>query len=81
MEQREVTTPDNTKWVCVQALSGSINPEHTEKAAELAENEAGNVPVVCTPTGGAQSVRLQLPANWFKSVPDKELIKKIGEAQ
>ncbi len=35
------------------------------------------VTVVRTPSGGAQTVRLQLPANWLDNFPDEELIQAI----
>lgn len=76
MEQREVTDNEGTKWTCVQAFAG-LEGKAGEKATELSESAEGNVDVVCTPSGGAQSVRLQLNAKWMEEVPDEELIAAI----
>ena len=80
MKQREVTTSDNTKWTCVQAYAG-LEGKVAEKIAELSENDEGKVPVVCTPTGGAQSVRLELQADWEEKLSDEELQAAIEKAQ
>lgn len=80
MTQREVTDEDNTSWTCVQAYAG-LDKEASEKAAALAENENGTIPVVCTPSGGAQSVRLALPKNWMEALSEEELLVKINAAQ
>ena len=76
MTQREVQDADNTIWTCVQALSG-LTGQAAEEAAERIESAAGTVPVVCTPSGGAQSVRLELPRHWVGTVSDDDLLKAI----
>ncbi len=82
MTQRDVTDQNATTWACVQAYASGLNDKQTEKAAtKLAENEEGLVPVVCTPGGGAQSVRLQLTKDWLQQVSDEELLAKIAAAQ
>ena len=75
MKQREVTDSDNVRWTCVQAYSG-LDGKVSEKTSELSQNDEGEVPVVCTPSGGAQSVRLQLSKEW-ESLPDEELVAAI----
>ncbi len=80
MKQREVTDKENVKWTCVQAYSG-MQEKLSEKAAEIIENGDGRIPVVCTPTGGAQSVRLELQNNWIEQLQDDELIDAIAKAQ
>jgi hypothetical protein len=80
MTQREVTDNENTTWTCVQAY-GNLSQENAEKAAELTEDTNGHVTVVCTPSGGAQTVRLQLPKDWMEEVPDEELVKQITASQ
>ena len=80
MIQREVTDIENTTWTCVQAYSG-LEGKQGEKAAELAETNDGKIPVVCTPSGGAQSVRLELDSNWEKDLSDGELVQAIATAQ
>ncbi|SIT84588.1 hypothetical protein [Pontibacter indicus] len=80
MNQREVTDSENTTWTCVQAY-GTLSKENADKAAELTEDTNGEVTVVCTPSGGAQTVRLQLPKDWLESVSDEELVKQITTQQ
>jgi len=79
MKQREVTDKENTRWTCVQAFT--MTDENTsEKAAEVAENEDGKVTVVCTPAGGAKTVRLQLAETWKDEVNDEALLEAIENA-
>ncbi|GEO09139.1 hypothetical protein [Segetibacter aerophilus] len=76
MKQREITDSENTRWTCVQAFSMS-NKEASEKAEAITETEQGKVTVVCTPTGGAKTVRLELDANWEEQMTDEHLSKAI----
>ena len=79
MIQREVTDHDGTQWSCVQAFSGTEG-KLAERAQELSEN-GNKVPVVCTPSGGAQSVRLELVKEWEENMEDKEIVSAIAAAQ
>ena len=36
--------------------------------------------VVCTPSGGARSAELELPAGWEESLDDDELVREITRA-
>ncbi len=78
MKQREVTDQQRTTWTCVQAYAGTDGAA-AQQATELSESEAGTVPVVCTPSGGAQTVRLELSKGWFDSLTDEELTAAIEE--
>lgn len=80
MEQREVQDDDDVRWTCVQALGG-LGGAAAELAADRLESEAGTVPVVCTPSGGAQSVRLELPRDWMERVDDAALLRAIASAR
>lgn len=80
MEQREVTDENNTNWTCVQAYGG-LDKAASEKAAALAENDNGTIPVVCTPGGGAKTVRLALAKDWLQNLPDEALLAEIRAAQ
>ena len=71
--------PENVRWVCVQALAG-VQGAAAERAADQLESDAGTVPVVCTPSGGAQTVRLELQRGWEESLSDEELLSAIGSA-
>ncbi len=78
MIQKEVTDSNGTRWVCVQAFSDTYE-ELAKKAAEIA-NEDGKMAVVCTPSGGAQTVRLQLNVNWENELDEEQLVKAIQRA-
>jgi hypothetical protein len=80
MTQREVTDSENTTWTCVQAY-GNMSKETAEKAAEITEDSNGQVTVVCTPSGGAQTVRLQVSSDWMDSLSDEELVSHITSSQ
>lgn len=79
MKQREVQDADNTTWTCVQALSG-LSGQAAAEAAEKIESAAGTVPVVCTPSGGEQSVRLDLSTAW-EGMSDADLLRAIDEGR
>lgn len=80
MIQREVQDSENVTWSCVQALSG-LSGEAGEEAAERVESEDGTVPVVCTPSGGEQSVRVELAKGWEKQMSDEDLLATIAKAR
>lgn len=80
MQQREVTDQHNTTWTCAQAYA-AMQSAATEQAVEKSETAEGNVPVVCTPSGGAQTVRLELPKDWFDNLSDEDLAQAIQAAQ
>lgn len=75
--QREVTDEGNTKWTCVQAWAGLGEDGPAAALAERAAEDGKPLPVVCTPTGGAQSVRLSLAADWH-TMPDDALLDAIA---
>jgi hypothetical protein len=80
---REVTDPDGITWTCIQAFSGLGKDTEKVEAARV-DGKADAFQVVCTPSGGAQSVRIELPGNWERQTSDEELLEKIhvnsGEA-
>ncbi len=80
MKQREVTDQDNLTWTCVQAYA-AVTSKTAEEATALAETDSGEVTVVCTPTGGAQTVRLQLNNTWLEELTDDQLKQAIAENQ
>ena len=60
---------DDTEWTLAQALVGTDEErEHT-----------ATVPVVATPSGGEQSVRLELDAGWADA-DDEVLAAALAEA-
>lgn len=74
---REVTDVDGITWSCVHAYTGISDKQENQAAAQVDENDT--YWVVCTPSGGAKSVRLQLPGEW-QSYSDAALLQSI-EAQ
>lgn len=79
VQQREVHDAENTRWTVVQALGG-VEGATADEAAERVEDTAGRVPVVCTPSGGAETLRLMLPAGWDESMDDNDLVRAITAA-
>lgn len=79
MKQREVQGDDNVRWTCVQALGG-VESKVADEAAEKVQAADGTVPVVCTPSGGAETLRLALPAGWEEEMSDEQLVAAIAAA-
>ncbi|AYN96194.1 hypothetical protein EAW52_20620 [Pseudomonas sp. LTJR-52] len=80
MKQRTVQDEGNTTWTCVEAFSGGS--QKTAKAAKsLTKDAEGNVTVVCTPSGGEQSVRVSLPEAWIDKTSDQALLDAIQSAR
>lgn len=75
MKQREIQDSENTKWTCVQAFSGT-NGKAAKLAVEKATNE-GKVTVICTPSGGEQTVRLELADDWHTDLSDDALLDEL----
>ncbi len=72
---REVTDPDGITWTCIQAFAGLGNDPAKQEAARV--GDAGEVQVVCTPSGGARSRRVVLPPDW-PEMDDAALLAAIG---
>lgn len=73
---REVNGEDGIVWSCVEAYAG-LSDDGGGEAAERATTGDGKLTVVCTPSGGAKSVRLELPSDWEKSLGDEELLREV----
>jgi len=76
---RELTDAEGTVWTCVQAFAGLGNDPDKIKAARV-DGADDRVNVVCTPAGGAQSVRVELPVGW-EEAPDKQILDAVQAAQ
>ncbi|MGO4386116.1 hypothetical protein AB4Y85_01120 [Microvirga sp. 2YAF29] len=73
---REVSAPDGITWTCIQAFSGlGKDPEKMEAAR--VDGKADAFQVVCTPSGGAQSVRIELPGDWEAEISEEQLLDMI----
>lgn len=76
---REVTDADGITWSCAQAYSGLSDGEENQAAAQV-KGQDDTYWVVCTPSGGAKSVRLKLQGEWETSYSDEALLGEL-EAQ
>jgi hypothetical protein len=73
---RTVTAPDGITWTCIQTFSGLGKDPDKMEAARI-DGEADAYQVVCTPSGRAQSVRIELPGNWERSISEEQLLDMI----
>jgi hypothetical protein len=73
---RELVGADGIGWSCVEAYAG-LSEDNGAGAAERAAAGGGRLTVVCTPSGGAKTVRLELPRGWETALGDEELLRAI----
>ncbi len=73
---REITDEDGVTWSCIQAFAGLGN-DPAKAAAARVEGAPDRYHVVCTPSGGARSVRVELPAGWEQAWPDEKILASI----
>jgi len=76
---RDVTNAEGVAWSCIQAFAGLGNDPAKTEAARV-EGNPDRVHVVCTPSGGARSVRIELPIDWERSCADEDILAAIGAA-
>ena len=74
---RDIKDKQGTVWNCVQAYAGLETENESDTPTVSPPKSVGNTRVVCTPSGGAQSVTLELPANWEDEYSDDEILSKI----
>ncbi len=79
MTTRDATDADGLAWSCTQAYAGLGEGAAAEAAAEHADGDT--VTVVCTPTGAAQTVRLDLAPDWADALSDDALAAEIAAAR
>lgn len=79
---REVQDSENTVWSCVEAYAGlkSESDDSINEAARV-KGASDKIHVVATPSGGAQTVRLELPTAWETDWSDEQLLDEIKKAQ
>jgi hypothetical protein len=78
--EREIKDSDGITWTCLQAFSGLSDIAEAQEAAQV-KGEDDTYWVVCTPSGGAQSVRLKLKGQWYKEYSDEKLLEEIKAQQ
>ena len=74
---REVTDGEGTTWSCVEAYAG-LSEDGKSEAARVEGTDRYRV--VCTPSGGARTVELELPGDWEASTSDEALLAEIQRA-
>jgi hypothetical protein len=74
--EREIVDSNGIIWKCVQAYSGLDNSTQNNEAAQV-KGQEDTYWVVCTPSGGAKSVRLKLEGDWETSYSDEVLLNEI----
>jgi hypothetical protein len=77
---REIADTEGITWTCIQAYSGLTEGTENQDAAQV-KGQEDSYWVVCTPSGGAKSVRLQLPEDWESSYSDEQLLSEIAAQQ
>ncbi|SEL30687.1 hypothetical protein SAMN05444354_105175 [Stigmatella aurantiaca] len=75
---REVADAEGIRWSCIQAFAGLGKDAEKTEAARV-EGAGNRFHVVCTPSGGAKSVRVELPGHWEKGLSDEELLRAIQD--
>lgn len=80
MKQRVLIAPDLTTWTCIQAYAG-LDGEEPDQGNDDSPDAAGHVPVICTASGGAPSLCLELDPDWAEAMPDAELLLAIASLQ
>lgn len=78
--EREVRDSNGITWTCLQAYSGLSNNSENPDAAQV-KGQKDAYWVVCTPNGGAKSVRLKLQGEWETSYSDEMLLDEIQAQQ
>lgn len=74
---REVTDGEGTTWTCVEAYAG-LSEDGKSEAARVEDSDRFRV--IATPTGGAQTVEMELPEGWMEEMSDDDLVKAIEMA-
>ena len=77
---REINDTEAT-WSLVQAYAGLKGDNEEKSDAAQVEGTNDLVHVVATPSGGTQTVRLQLKSDWEKELSDEELLEEIKSQQ
>lgn len=77
---RDVTDSEGITWSCIQAYSGLSETSENNEAAKV-NGTKDTYHVVCTPSGGAQSVRLKLQGDWENDYSDDDLLQEIQTQQ
>ena len=72
---REIEDPDGIRWACAQAYAGLGDQTGDDSAGKVEGSDQYRV--ICTPSGGSQSVELALPGGWEEELSDQALLSEI----
>jgi hypothetical protein len=78
---REVTDADGTTWSCVPPYQGLGSGDEGMPDAARVDGAEDRYYLVCTPSGGAQSVRITVPGDWERALSDEALVASIRAEQ
>lgn len=70
---------EGVRWTCAQAYAGLAEKAADDSAARVERTDRYRV--VCTPSGGSQSVELELPGGWEDDYSDEDLLADIRQAR
>ena len=76
---REIEDTNGMRWSCAQAYAGLGDATLDDDAARV--DGTDRYRVVCTPSGGSQSVELELTGGWDEALSDEELLREIRSRQ
>lgn len=80
---REIQDDENTVWSLAEAYAGLKSDADSAEPnpAARVKGEDDKVYVIATPSGGAQTVRLELPTDWEESLSDEQILDEIKQHQ
>lgn len=78
--ERVINNAEGTTWTCIQAFTGLSDQAEHQEAAQV-KGQEDSYWVVCTPNGGAQSVRLKLSGDWETAYSDEALLDEIQRSR
>lgn len=78
---KEIQDNENTTWTLVEAYAGLKSDDDNEPNEAARIKGTDKLRVVATPSGGAQTVRLELPDDWENSLSDEQLLDEIRKEQ
>ena len=74
---REIEDADGVRWTCAEAYAGLGEGLADRSAAKVEGTDRYRV--ICTPSGGSQSVELELAVDWEEALPDDALLAEIRQ--
>ena len=76
---REIPDAEGVAWSCIQAFAG-LGTSLAKEEAALVPGKPDRVQVVCTPSGGSKSIRLELQRDWEECLADQDILQRMEES-